>query len=106
MHRRAEFPDHHRPMDRASLALIESNYFENAQNPITSRYSPEAGYWDLRNNFVGGGITWSTESDTLANADDWQTTKAFPSNELNYSVTPDRAECVKQIATATAGAKL
>ncbi|MBN1609840.1 MAG: hypothetical protein JW940_24620 [Polyangiaceae bacterium] len=88
------------------VALIESNYFENAANPITSRYSPEAGYWDLRDNYVGGGITWSTESDTLANADDWKTTKAFPSGELNYSYTPDPAECVKQIVMATAGAKL
>jgi pectate lyase len=88
------------------VALIESNYFENAANPVTSRYSPEAGYWDLRSNFVGGGITWTTESDTLANAEDWKTTKAFPSSELNYSYEPDPAECVKQIVMATAGAKL
>ena len=88
------------------VALIESNYFENAANPVTSRYSPEAGYWDLRDNYVGGGISWTAEDDTLANAEDWKTTKAFPPGELNYSYTPDPAECVKQIVMATAGAKL
>lgn len=88
------------------VALIEANYFENAVNPITSRYSDEVGYWDLRDNHVGEGISWTTESDTLANADDWQSTTTFPSNELNYSYQPDEARCVKQIVTTLAGAKL
>jgi pectate lyase len=88
------------------VALVESNFFENAVNPITSRYSDVVGYWDLRNNHVGAGITWTTEEDTLANADNWQSTIAFPENELTYSYTPDRAGCVKQIVTASAGATL
>ena len=88
------------------VALIEANFFENAANPITSRYSDEAGFWDLRSNHVGAGITWTTESDTLANADNWQSTASFPASELTYAYTPDRAECVKQIVLATAGAKL
>jgi len=88
------------------VALIESNFFENAANPVTSRYSPGVGFWDLRNNHVGPGITWNVESDTLANADDWQSTISFPAAELDYSYTPDRAGCVKQIVLATAGAKL
>jgi pectate lyase len=88
------------------VALIESNFFENAANPVTSRYSEGVGFWDLRNNHVGPGITWNVESDTLANADTWQSTTTFPAAELNYSYTPDRAGCVKQIAVALAGAKL
>ncbi|MDF3071921.1 MAG: pectate lyase, partial [Polyangiaceae bacterium] len=86
-------------------ALIESNYFENVANPVTSRYSDEIGYWDLRNNF-GSGITWTTEADTLANAETWMTTKAFPASELNYSYTAAPVACVKKVAMATAGAKL
>lgn len=89
-----------------AVGLIEANYFEHAVNPVTSRYSPDAGYWDLRDNFVGSGITWTTESDTLANAEQWTSTIAYPANELDYSYTADDAACVKEIVFATAGAKL
>jgi pectate lyase len=88
------------------VALIESNFFENAANPVTSRFSEVVGFWDLRNNFVGEGITWTTESDTLANAETWESTQAFPPGELTYTYTPDDAACVKQIVLATAGARL
>jgi pectate lyase len=88
------------------VALIESNFFENARSPVTSRYSDQAGFWDLRNNHVGPGISWDVEEDTLANADTWQSTTTFPANQLNYAYTPDRAGCVKQIVFAQAGAKL
>ena len=88
------------------VALIESNFFENAVNPVTSRYSEVVGYWELRNNFVGDGITWTTESDTLANAETWESTRVFPAGELNYSYVLDDAACVKQIVMATAGAIL
>lgn len=88
------------------VALIEANYFEHAMNPVTSRYSDEPGYWDLRDNYVGEGITWSSQSDTLANADDWQSTTTFPEHELSYAYTPDAARCVKQIVMAEAGATL
>jgi pectate lyase len=88
------------------VALIESNFFENAANPVTSRYSDEAGFWDLRNNHVGAGITWTTEDDTLANAENWESTATFPASELGYAYSADDAACVKQIVLATAGAKL
>ena len=89
-----------------AVALIESNFFENAANPVTSRFTDVAGFWELRNNHVGPGITWTVEDDTLANADTWQNTATFPANELGYSYTPDIAGCVKQIVFANAGAKL
>jgi pectate lyase len=88
------------------VALIESNFFENAVNPVTSRYSPEPGFWDLRNNHIGPNITWTVEDDTLANADSWQSTITFPASELGYAYTPDRAGCIKQIVFAQAGANL
>lgn len=87
------------------VALIESNYFENVANPVTSRYSPELGYWDLRGNHATG-ITWTVEEDTLANAEDWTTTKQFPASELTYSYAADPVACVKKVVMATAGAKL
>lgn len=88
------------------VALIESNFFENALNPVTSRYSDEVGFWDLRNNHLGPNITWDVEEDTLANGDTWQSTTTFPGSELGYAYTPDRAACVKQIVIAQAGANL
>lgn len=88
------------------VALIEANYFENTANPVTSRYSDEVGYWDLRDNHVGANVTWSLTEDTLANADDWQSTTTFPAAELTYSYEPDAAECAKAIVMARAGATL
>jgi pectate lyase len=85
------------------VALIESNFFENALNPVTSRYSEAVGFWDLRDNHVGPGVAWDAEEDTLANADSWESTAPFPANELFYAYTPDRAGCVKQIVMAQAG---
>lgn len=88
------------------IALVEANYFENAANPVTSRYSDVAGFWDLQDNHVGDGVTWSLTEDTLANADDWQSTATFPAEELTYAIAADAAECVKTIVTARAGATL
>ncbi|HSD38468.1 MAG TPA: discoidin domain-containing protein [Rhodocyclaceae bacterium] len=90
--------------------LIEGNYFENSNNPVVARYSSTIGYWDLRNNNIGSpadfaayGITWTVDSDTKKNADDWQTTRPFPvALPYTYTAYPGiRAKC---IALATAGA--
>ena len=86
-------------------SLIESNYFENSKKPVTSRDSSAIGYWDLRNNYVGSAITWSTADAPSANGDSWTTSKAFTA-QLGYSYTPDEAACVKTIVTSLAGAKL
>ncbi|TFW36183.1 pectate lyase family protein [Massilia horti] len=85
------------------LALIESNYFENIANPVTSRDSSSIGYWDLRNNYVGSGITWTSASGTYVNATNWATTKSYGS--VGYSYTPDAAANVKAKVIATAGAR-
>lgn len=87
------------------VALIESNVFENVANPVTSRYSDQLGYWDLRDN-QAIDVSWSVESDTLANADDWATSKAFPAAELTYAYTVEPAACVEHSVTSNAGAKL
>ena len=83
-------------------SLIEANYFENVKNPVTSRDSSQIGYWDLRDNHVGGGITWDTPSGAV-NATGWATTKAFGSTGYSYTAAP--ASGVKAKAIATAGAR-
>lgn len=88
------------------VALIEANFFEDTANPVTSRYSDEPGFWELRDNHLGPNITWSTEEDTLANAEGWESTAVFPPAELSYPYVVDRAACVKQIVLASAGAAL
>ncbi len=88
------------------LALIESNYFENVRNPVTSRDSSAIGYWDLRNNFVGGGITWDSPGSSGVNATNWATTKAFGATGYSYTLTPAAQVKAKVIATAGAGKNL
>ncbi len=85
------------------VSLIEANYFENVANPVTSRDSSQIGFWDLRNNFVGSGITWSSPGGNTVNATNWQTTRAFP-EALGYSLAVAPAAQVKCLVFATAGA--
>lgn len=85
------------------VSLIEANYFENVANPVTSRDSSQIGYWDLRNNHVGTGITWTAGSSGYVNATNWQTTRTFP-EALPYSITVAPAAQVKCLVFATAGA--
>jgi pectate lyase len=83
-------------------ALVEGNYFENAQNPVTSRDSDAIGYWELRGNNVTGpadftkfGITWVASSSTpTKDATDWTTTKTFPI-ALGYTYQVDPPDCLK-----------
>ncbi|WP_229507026.1 pectate lyase family protein [Pseudoduganella rivuli] len=84
------------------LSLIEANYFENVKNPVTSRDSSQIGYWELRNNYVGPGITWDTPSGAV-NATNWGTTQSYGSTGYTYTAIP--AADVKAKVIATAGAR-
>ena len=92
-------------------SLIESNYFENSQNPVTSRDSSAIGYWELRNNniktpadFNTFGITWvASPSSPSRDANDWVMTGTFPV-AISYTYTPQDPACVKQKLPAVAGA--
>ncbi len=92
-------------------SLIESNYFENSQNPVTSRDSTAIGYWELRNNniktpadFSSFGITWvASGSSPSRDATDWITTGVFPVG-ISYAYTAQDPACVKQKLPAVAGA--
>lgn len=86
------------------VSLIEANYFENVANPVTSRDSSQIGYWDLRSNYVGAGITWTAGSSGTVNATNWQTTRAYP-EALPYTLGIAAAAQVKCLVFATAGAK-
>jgi pectate lyase len=92
-------------------SLIEGNYFENAQNPVTSRDSSSIGYWQLRNNnikspadFARFGITWvASDSNPTRDATDWTTTANYPLG-IPYTYTVQDPTCVKQKLPAVAGA--
>ncbi|HEY8878689.1 MAG TPA: polysaccharide lyase family 1 protein [Roseateles sp.] len=92
-------------------SLIEGNWFENSQNPVTSRDSSAIGYWQLRNNnitspadFATYGITWvASGSSPSRDATDWVTTANFPLG-IPYSYTLQAPSCVKQKLPAAAGA--
>jgi len=92
-------------------ALIESNYFENAKNPVTSRDSSAIGYWELRNNnitkpadFGTYGVSWTDpDGSPSRNASDWSSTAAYPVG-ISYSYTPDAPACVKANLPKVAGA--
>jgi pectate lyase len=93
------------------FSLIEGNWFENAQNPVTSRDSSAIGYWELRNNNIASpsdfsryGITWvASGSSPSRDATDWLTTKAFPI-DIPYAYSVQDPACVKQNLQAVAGA--
>ena len=93
---------------QAGYALIESNWFQNAKNPITCRYdSSNCGFWDLRNNnvknpgdFATYNITWS--SGGTIDATNWTTTAPFPIS-IPYSYSPVTPQCVKDKLANYAG---
>ncbi|KAA9001088.1 pectate lyase [Affinibrenneria salicis] len=90
-------------------ALIENNWFENAKNPVTSRYDgANFGTWVLRNNnitkpadFATYKISWDKDSSPYVNADGWTSTGTFPSVPYTYS--PVSAQCVKSKLANYAG---
>ena len=92
-------------------SLIEGNYFENAENPVTSRDSSALGYWELRGNniaspadFTKYNITWAASSSTpTKDATDWTTTAVFPVS-LGYTYTVDAPQCLKDKLLSVAGA--
>ena len=92
-------------------SLIESNYFDSAQNPVTSRDSSAIGYWELRNNnimspadFAKFGITWEVSSSTpTKDATDWTTTAVYPV-AIGYTYSVDPPQCLKDGLRAVAGA--
>lgn len=89
-------------------ALIESNWFQNAVNPVTCRFdSSNCGKWDLRNNnirnpgdFATYNITW-TSGGTI-DATNWTTTAPFPIS-IPYSYAPVTPQCVKDRLASYAG---
>lgn len=93
---------------QAGYALIESNWFQNAKNPVTCRYdSSNCGFWDLRNNnvkspadFATYNITWS--SGGTIDATNWTTTAPFPIS-IPYSYAPVTPQCVKDKLAQYAG---
>lgn len=92
-------------------SLVEGNYFENTQNPVTSRDSSALGYWELQNNnimspsdFSTYGITWVASTSTpTKDSTDWTTTGTFPVG-LGYTYSVHSPACLKAGLRNVAGA--
>ncbi|MEI7189760.1 pectate lyase PelB [Dickeya dianthicola] len=90
-------------------ALIENNWFENAVNPVTSRYDgSNFGTWVLKGNnitkpadFATYNITWTADTKAYVNADSWTSTGTYPT--VPYSYSPVSAQCVKDKLANYAG---
>ncbi|WP_192456556.1 polysaccharide lyase [Musicola keenii] len=94
---------------QSGKALIESNWFQDAVNPVTSRYDgSNFGTWVLKNNnitkpadFTTYGITWTADTKAYVNADSWTSTGTYPT--VSYSYSPVSAQCVKNKLANYAG---
>jgi pectate lyase len=94
-------------------ALVEGNYFEKVQNPVTARDSDAIGFWELRgNNLVSAadvgpgncyGITWSKGDTGTVNATAWTTTAPYP-EALGYEYKAQPFQCIHDGLRAAAGA--
>lgn len=91
-------------------ALIEKNWFQNANNPVTCRYdTANCGKWDLRGNNATSAadndiynIAWSDAGSGGINATDWKATGAFPKS-LTYTYEAVSPQCVKDKLASVAG---
>lgn len=98
---------------RGGYALVESNWFQNALNPVVCFYDKgvECGYWELKNNnisspadFAAHKITWGSGDDAAdITASAWTSTGTFPVAKLTYSYAPDAVTCVKAGLPSVAG---
>ncbi|MGM3173362.1 polysaccharide lyase [Dickeya lacustris] len=90
-------------------ALVENNWFENAVDPVTSRYDgSNFGTWVLKGNnitkpadFATYNITWDADTKAYKNADAWVSTGTYPT--VPYSYSPVSAQCVKDKLASYAG---
>jgi len=92
------------------FALIEKNWFQNSNNPLTCRFDTvNCGKWDLRNNNTVNeasnatyGIVWDSAGTGGVNAQNWTTTGAFPIT-LPYTYQAVSAQCAKDKLANYAG---
>lgn len=94
-------------------ALVEANYFEQVNNPVTARDSDAIGFWELRANNLQSkadvapgnafGIRWSAGDAGTVNATDWATTAPFP-DPLGYDFRAQPFQCIHDGLRAAAGA--
>ncbi len=97
---------------QGGLALIQNNWFQNAQNPVTCRFdSGNCGKWDLKGNnitspadFATYNITWTSGGSGSVDATAWTSTVSIAAPAYMSSVTPVTAQCVKDHLISYAGA--
>ncbi|MFJ9701141.1 pectate lyase family protein [Streptomyces fradiae] len=82
-------------------ARVDSNYFEDSKDVLGTFYTSAAGYWQVSGN-VFDNVTWSSPGD--------ENNPAGPDPRSNttvgipYAYSLDRADCVPEIVSRTAGA--
>ncbi|MFE2754329.1 polysaccharide lyase family 1 protein [Actinosynnema sp. NPDC059335] len=82
-------------------ARVDNNYFKNSKDVLGTFYTDEAGYWQVGGN-IFDNVTWSPrDSETNPAGPD---VKSTTSVTVPYGFTLDRAECVPNIVSRTAGA--
>ena len=85
------------------LVLVENNWFQNSNNPVTCRYDTVGcGKWELVGNNTKSAadnatynISWDSAGSGGINADTWTSTTTFPRSKLTYTYSPASAQCVK-----------
>ena len=82
-------------------AKVDSNYFENAKDPLGTFYVNDMGYWDVSGN-IFDNVTWTEEGDD--NHPAGPNVQSTTSISIPYSYTLDDASCVPNMVANTAGA--
>ncbi|WNE94187.1 pectate lyase [Streptomyces luomodiensis] len=82
-------------------AKVDNNYFEDSKDVLGTFYTDAAGYWQVSGN-VFDNVTWSSPGDE--NNPAGPDPKSNTTVSIPYSYTLDRADCVPDIVSRTAGA--
>ncbi|MEU4893399.1 pectate lyase [Streptomyces sp. NPDC044780] len=82
-------------------AKVDNNYFEDSKDVLGTFYTDAAGYWQVSGN-IFDNVTWSSPGDE--NNPAGPDPKSNTTVSIPYSYTLDRADCVPDIVSRTAGA--
>ncbi|TDE32497.1 polysaccharide lyase family 1 protein [Actinomadura sp. 6K520] len=82
-------------------ARVDNNYFEDSKDVLGTFYTDQAGYWQVNGN-IFDNVTWSSPGDD--NQPAGPNPRSNTSVSIPYSYSLDRADCVPDVVSRTAGA--
>lgn len=82
-------------------ARVDNNYFEDSKDVLGTFYTDQAGYWQVNGN-IFDNVTWSSPGDD--NQPAGPNPRSNTSVGIPYSYSLDRADCVPDVVSRTAGA--